>query len=218
MERPRTVRPSARRSTPRVVRSRVPLHRRPFADPSALRRWLLVGLLAVVTASITARVLAAAESERAAWGETTPVLVLDRPVRAGEALAPATSTARWPRRLVPDGAVVRLRPGAVAAGPLGAGTPLTDAAVTGDRLVSRVRLALALGDARLELRPGARVDVWATTDPSLSDGELSTRRVAAGAVVVEARRSSVVVAVRPGEVQAVARAAAVATVMLAETG
>ena len=43
-----------------VPRSRLPLHRRPFADPAALRRWLLVVALAASTGLLVSRAVTAA--------------------------------------------------------------------------------------------------------------------------------------------------------------
>lgn len=204
-----------------VPRSRLPLHRRPLADPRALRRWLLVALLAAVTAAITGSVLSRAESARSRWGSTRPVLVTDRAIEAGDPLAGAVTEARWPRALVPDDALTRLPDEAVAAGPVAAGSAVAGMLVAerGDPVgPDRRRVALPVGVARLPVAAGDRVDVWATVDPSISGTRLSTSRVAVGAVVTEAGAEAVVVAVAADEVPAVAEAAALATVTVVGAG
>lgn len=204
-----------------VRRSRLPLHRRPFADPAALRRWLLVAALALAAAAVTGSVLTRAESARRRWGTTRPVLVVERELAAGDALADAVTEARWPTALVPAGAVARLPADAVAAGPLAPGSAVAAALVAdpGDPLAAdRRRVALPVGVARLPVEVGDRVDVWATVDPSISGAELATSRVAVGAVVTEAGTDAVVVAVDPDEVAAVAEAAALATVTVVGSG
>jgi len=206
-----------------VPRSRLPLHRRPFADPASLRRWLLVAALAVTTAAITGHVLSSAEAARRRWGDTRPVLVVGRALQAGDPLAEAVTEARWPTALVAAGTLVRaddLPEGAVASGSATAGSPVTDALVArrgDDSGDGRRRVALPPGTAPLPLERGDRVDVWATVDPSLAGGELATRRVASAAVVTSARPDSVVVAIEPDEVAEVAEAAALATVTLVGT-
>jgi hypothetical protein len=186
-----------------------------------LRRWLLAVALAVTTAAVIGSVVDRAQAVRHRWGPTRAVLVLDHPVDAGDPLAGASAPARWPAALVPDGALAHLPAGARAAAPATAGSPLTRAAVASDDPGTgsgRRRVALPAGSARLPLQRGDRVDVWATTDPSLTDGGLATRRVAVGALVVAEGGRTVVVAVEPGEVADVAGAAALATLTLVGTG
>lgn len=202
-----------------VPRSRLPLHRRPFADPAVARRWLVVVVLAMATAGLTGQVLAGAEAARSSWGRTRPVLVVDRAIKAGEPLSAAVVETRWPVALMPAGALGELPDDARASGPLGPGSPVTDAAVAevepgGD---GRRRVAIAVGAARLPLEAGDHVDVWATVDPSLTGGDLATRRVASGATVTSSGQTTVVVAVKPDEVAPVAEAAALATVTLVAT-
>jgi Flp pilus assembly protein CpaB len=201
-----------------VPRSRLPLHRRPLADPAALRRWLVVLALAAATGLAVSRTLSAAEAARQRWGRTRTVVVATRPLATGDALAGATRTVAWPEGLLPDAAVREVPPGARAAGPIDGGAPLTRGLLaTGDD-DGRRRVALPVGSAPLPVRPGDRVDVWATTDPSLGGGTLATRRLAVGAEVTSAGDAAVVVAVAPDEVPDLAEAAALATVTLVAVG
>ena len=202
-----------------IPRTRLPLHRRLLADPAAARRWLVVIALATATAGLTCRFLAGAETSRRSWGHTRTVLVVDRAVETGEPLAGAVTAARWPVALAPDGVVADLPDGARASGPLGPGSPVTDAVVA-DSLPGgdgRRRVAVPVGATRLPLEPGDRVDVWASIDPSLAGGELATRRVATDATVTSTGEATVVVAVDPDEVAPVAEATALATVTLVGT-
>lgn len=207
-----------RRSIPR---SRVPLHRRMLLDPVAWRYWALAALLAVVVAAGVGRALARASAVQERWGRTRPVLVADRTIGAGDVLQGRVTPARWPAGLVPPGWPTKVGAGTKATRPLAPGTPVTAdvVAVTGEDPgdEDRRRIAVATGEARLSLRRGDRVDVWATTDPSVADGELATRRMAVDAVVTSVDPRSVVIAVRPGEVADVAEATTLATVTLVAT-
>lgn len=207
------------RARPAVRRSRVPLHRRAVQDPAGVRHWLVVGALALVVGVSVSQVVRRADDARAAWGETRSVLVVRRPVGPGDPLAGTVRAERWPRRLVPDAAVADLPDGARAAAALAPGTPLTDpairapgtagagAAVAGRRLVS-----VPLASPTLDLAAGDVVDLWLVADVLELDVDRA-RRVAAEARVVRAEADSAVVAVRPGEVAAVAEAAADGTVV-----
>ncbi len=207
-----------RSSAPRpLARSRLPLRRRVLADPAVARRWAVVVALAALTAATTAHLVTGAESARRAWGRTRPVLVVDRPVGAGDPLADAVRTVRWPTALAPADTVDHLPSGAEAAADVDRGLPLTTALVTApgaSRADGRLRVALRRGDASLPVAAGDRVDVWATVDPSLSGGRPGTRAVAREALVTEASDDTVVVAVTPAEVGEVAEAAALATITL----
>lgn len=207
-----------RRSIPR---SRVPLHRQLRTNPEAVRRWLLVVVLAGCTAVAVGRSIAAGEAARARWGETSPVLVVVAPVAPHDPFDGKLASRRWPVLLVPDGAVADLPPGARAAGTLGVGMPVTqDAVLTpgapGDD-AARIRVAVPLGPGSLTVEEGRRVDLWSTVDPALTGageaGRIRTERVAEGAVVVagsDDRR--LVVAVEREEAEAVVEAVAVSTV------
>lgn len=188
-----------------------------LADPVSLRRWLLVAAAAIVAAALTGSVLSSAEAERRRWGDTTTVLVATRSVAVGEVLAGATRADSWPSALVPEGARVTIEAGAVAARPIERGLPIT-AEVIGGPEDDRRHVALPVGPAPIPVEPGARVEVWATTDPSLSGSSLATRRIASEARVVAAGDRAVVVSVPSDDVADVAEAAALATVTVVAVG
>ncbi|MGI8756339.1 MAG: SAF domain-containing protein [Acidimicrobiales bacterium] len=197
----------------------MPLHRRLLLDPATLRSWAGAVVLAVVVAAGVGRVVARAQAAEDRWGRSRSVLVATRPVRTGDRLAGSVRLTSWPAGLVPAGWPTALTAGVRAVAPLAVGAPVTpstfnDNGRNGESDGGRRRVAIAAGDAPLPLRRGARVDVWATTDPSLNDGELVTHRVAASAVVASAGSHVVVVAVRPGEVAAVTEASTLATISL----
>lgn len=196
------------------------MHRRLLADPAGLRRWLLVVGLAALTATLTGTVVARAERARDRWGSTAPVLVVDRTLQPGDRVGGAVSTKRWPLALIPPGAATSIPPEATAARTIGPGIAVTTDAMepAGPEASNRRRIALPIGPAPLPLARGDRVEVWATVDPSLAGGDLTTRRVADRAVVSSADERSVVVAVAPDDVEAVTEAAALATVTLVGVG
>lgn len=178
----------------------------------------MVAVAAVTVGAVVGTTVSRAEQAHAAWGSTVPVVVATRSVRAGDRLAGAVTVTRWPRRLVPTGALQDPRDlpaGARAAGPVADGAPVVAAIVDrGPGADGRPRVAVPSGSVRLPLRPGDRVSVWATVDPSRSDGRGGTRSVTTGAVVVSSTAETTVLAVAPGDVPAVVEAAALATVTL----
>ena len=208
-----------------LARSRVPLHRRLRLDPRGLRARIVLVASALIVALAVSQAMARAHAAEARWGSSTTVLVAAGPVPSGARLAGHLRPARWPNALLPDGAVRSVAPDARTAAALTAGTPITRASIdpavqdrTARALAGRSRVAIAVGEARLGLRRGERVDVWSTADPSLTGGRLATRRVARRAVVAAVSTRVVVVAVRPAEVADVAESASVATVTLAAVG
>ena len=207
---------------PAPSRSRLPIHQRVLRDPAAVRYWLLVTAAALVLATGVGHVVGRAESTREGWGQTEVVQVLTRSVRAGDPLDDAFTESRWPRSLVPDAAIDELADGATANGDLDAGTPLTASQVqdpSTDAATDERTIAIPLGDAVVPLRPGDRVDVWATVDPSLvADGGVATRRVAIGARVTDMGDEAAVLRVESGQVAEVAEAVATATITLVGRG
>lgn len=207
-----------RRSIPR---SRVPLHRQLRTSPEVVRRWLLVAVLAGVTALAVGRSIAAGEAARARWGTTRDVLVVVSPVAAHAALDGKLASRPWPEALIPDGALTDVPPGARTVSALGVGMPVTEAVVLGPGSrpddAERVRLAVPMGPAGMAVDEGQRVDLWSTVDPSLTGalggGGVRTERVAEGAIVLDGSDGRrMVVAVEATEVEAVVEAVAVSTV------
>lgn len=215
MDRVRSARPRRR-----VPRTRLPIHRRILSDPAALRRWLLVLALAAAAAGLVGSVVSRAEAARHRWGETRQVLVTARAVEPGDSLSSAVTVAEWPVALVPSKALTDLPTGARAATAVGQGVAVTPEAVDDPRGPGGDgrRIALPVGPAPIPVEPGDRVEVWATTDPSLAGGSLATRRVATDATVTSADDTAVVVSVSPEDVPDVAEAAALATVTLVAMG
>ncbi|WP_421118790.1 SAF domain-containing protein [Aquihabitans daechungensis] len=211
---PAAIRRRAARGRRVALRSRVPLHRRIRQDPAAARHWLLVAALAWVLAALVSGALHRADEARRQWGRTTPVWVAAHPLRPGERLHDAVRLRRWPAALVPAAAISDVDPGSRASTAIDTGAAITAAMVErpgGERR----SVALPVPDARLPVEEGDRVDVWATADPAtVADGAPATRRVAADARVVRSADASVVVEVSPGQVAAVADAAATATITL----
>ena len=219
---------------PRPARSRTPLHRRLRLDAASVRTWGLLLLAGVLVAVSVAHALDRAGAAERRWGRRGPVLVAARPIRAGAHLGRSVTVQQWPVGLIPPDALRALPPNGSATrtiGPVGAGTPITATVLErsgsagstppgggrasgGSDAAARRRVAVPVGEARLPVHRGDRVDLWATADPSLTGGHLSTSRLARGATVVAVSSRAVVVAVRTGEVPAVAAAVATATVTL----
>lgn len=199
----------------RIPRSRVPLVRRLAHDPALLRRWLIVALLAWALGALVNAAVGRAEQAQERWGRTTGVWVVADARRAGEPLEGALRRTRLPVSVVPSAAVRSVPAGARAAAALDVGTVVTGSLV--DRPGPRRRtVAVPLPDGHLPVRPGDRVDVWATTDPTTAEaGRGATRRVATGAHVAAAGDRRVVLEVRDDQVAALNEAAATAVVALA---
>lgn len=216
----RSVAAGTRARRRRPLRSRVPLHRRIRQDPAAVRHWALVTALAVALAWVVTSAIDEAAAERDRWGRTAPVWVATRPVRAGDPLTDAVRAQHWPTSLIPP-AALRQAPGEQrAAVPIDDGAALTRTMVERTRTTRRA-VAVPLPAAHLPVDEGDRVDVWATPGPSEIEGTgtaAPTRRVAVDARVVRPGDGSVVLSVEPGEVAAVAGAAATATITLVGVG
>jgi hypothetical protein len=180
-----------------------------------VRHWLIVAVLAWALAALVAGAVDRAEATRAHWGRTTRVWVADRSLRPGEDLVGAVRAHRWPTALVPPAAIRAAPSRGRAAGPIDAGTAITEGLLEQPRS-DRRRVALPLPDVHLALEEGDRVDVWATSATVSGDDDSAspTRRIAVGARVVEADDDAVVLDLAPGQVATVAGAAATATITL----
>jgi Flp pilus assembly protein CpaB len=202
---------------------------RPTRRPALrLRRplpfWLLAAALGLATALVVGRLVAAAEAERDRWGDVRPTLVATADVAGGEHLAGHAAVRLLPAGLVPPGALRRLPAGAVAAVDVHEGE-----AVLADRLVGRGSSAVAARlpagtrgvavptGSGLPLEVGDHVDVLATFDGTVADGE-PTFAVARRAVVVHVGEDAVTVAVTEAAAPKVAYALAAGTVTLVLSG
>jgi hypothetical protein len=199
-----------------MVRSRPPLHRRLLADPTALRYWVAAACAAALAGSSVADAADRATQARRSWGASEAVLVVAREVGPGQPLAGAVARRSWPEAMVPTRSVRSLPEGATAAVALDPGTALTEGLVRrpGSTATNGWRISLALPEVHLAVQVGDRVDVW-TTDVDLPGiEEAAAARVARRATVIEVDDASVTVAVTAEEVPDLARAAALAPVVL----
>ena len=120
-----------------------------------------------------------------------------------------------PAKQLPAGALSSIPSGRSVSGPVARGEILTSVRLEDRSAPERrgsVAMAVPLGDAPLAVRPGDRVDVYATYDPSLTpEGGAATSRVADHAEVMRSNRSSITVSVRDAEVTRLATAVARST-------
>jgi hypothetical protein len=198
------------------VRSRPPLHRRVLADTVALRYWAATACAAALAASSVGGAADRATQARRSWGASEQVLVVARSVAAGEPLAGAVQRRSWPHAVVPARPVRSLPEGARATVTLDPGTALTEGLVRrpGSTATNGWRIALALPEVHLAVQIGDRVDVWTTGTDLPGIEEAGAARVARRATVTDVDDASVTVAVTAEEVPDLARAAALAPVVL----
>ena len=111
-----------------IARARHVVARRPWLY------WLVVVALAGGVGLITAGAVAEIDDARRSWGETRPVLVASRSLNPGEALEGRTDVQSRPIPMVPDDAIERMAPGAVARQHVAAGEVLVDADVVSGSL------------------------------------------------------------------------------------
>ena len=111
-----------------IARARHVVARRPWLY------WLVVVALAGGVGLITAGAVAEIDDARRSWGETRPVLVASRSLNPGEALEGRTDVQSRPIPMVPDDAIERTAPGAVARQHVAAGEVLVDADVVSGSL------------------------------------------------------------------------------------
>lgn len=170
-----------------------------------MRRWRSTRYRRGVAGVLTGvAVLAGVAAVRPPPRSSTPVVVADRDLRAGQVLRPDdVRGADVPTELVPAGAsrdpsqVV----GRVLAGPVRRGEPLTDVRLVGRALLSglgpgQVAVPVRPADAGVLtlVEPGDRVDVLASTAAESPDGSSSSSAGPARLVAVGARVLSVPVA------------------------
>lgn len=212
-------RPSHR---PSLRSSLAGLRRRPFAW------WIAATVLAALTSTVIGGMVAAAEHERARYGETRAALVAVRDLPAGHVLAPGDTEVRHlPAVLLPEGTLRGPVDGAPLTVPVLAGEPIPRAKVAPAGLGAVAALvppgsrALAVpsGPADLRLARGDVVDVLATLDPALG-GEAGqpTFPVARSALVIDVGEDGVTVAVSEHEAPRLAFVLTAGVVTLALTG
>ena len=197
----------------------------PILRPPPLRL-VLVLLVAVLVGLVVHRTTADAAAVTARLGQTTPVVVVQRPVAPGEQLEPG-DVAVVPRPIahVPRGAVTEDPTGrtvrsAVEPGEVLVRSRLGDADRSGaGALVPQGWRAVAVPvvDVAVPARPGDLVDVVASFDPTLVARDPSLV-VAADAVVVAVDDDAVTVAVPRSRVTEVAFALTNGVVLLALVG
>lgn len=200
----------------RVPRARLPLRTR--IPRSALPYWLVVLLLAGVTAGTVDAVLRRAADAEARYGTTAPVLVATGGMAAGDPVdAASTEVRRWPSALVPDGAL-RARPDGerVAVAAIADGEAVVASRVSGQAAAGVAGLlapgtravVVPLEVAGLPVAVGDLVDVLTTGEDSGPNGDLPDAdsddgdrddgrgvAVASDALVVAVAEESIVVGV-----------------------
>ncbi len=194
---------------------------------SPLAYWLVVGVLALLTGMVAARLVGNAGALASRYGPLEPVVVVTRALEPGTVVAADDLDVRQvPGSLVPDGAIggldgavgrtvlVPVFPGvALVEAQLapGGGRGLTALLPPGSRAV-----AVPNGRPGLALVRGDTVDVLATFDPAdAAEGVAPTFPVATAALVVDVGDESAAVAVTPDEAARVAFALASGVVTLA---
>ena len=203
---------------PPVGRSRVPLHRRLLGARSAVPYWMAVGILALITGAVVARLVDRTAAAERRLGATRAVAVATQPLVPGRPLG--SSTVRLesrPTADVPRNALTQVPTGATVADRVEAREIITASRLAGrpSRVpAGRSTMAVPAGQAPLLVRPGERVDLYASFAPDLAPGG-TTSLVAARAIVVSAGRTAVTVAVRSREAPPLATALAQGTVTMA---
>ena len=179
-----------------VARARHVVARRPWLY------WLVVVVLAGCGALITAGAVAGIDDARRSWGETHQVLVATTDLDPGDALVGRTELRPRPVPMLPDDAIDRATPDAVARQHVAAGEVLVDADVASGNLPAALIPAGWQGVPVAEavtsgVAVGDRVAVASTGTVLAADG-----------VVVGLTESGPIVAVPSNEAPRVAQAAA----------
>jgi len=190
-----------------IARTRVAIARRPHLY------WIAIGVVASAAALGVRQELRQVDAARASWGASRQVLVVTRPIDAGEELAADSIEHRvLPVAAVPDSALEGAAAGLVALHPLAPGEVLLDHHVSsgtglGGRLPEGTAGVVVSGVASaLSLDPGDLVDVVSIDDPLGGAGPPAGTVLATGATVISIAEDGVVIAV-PADVAPTAAAA-----------
>jgi pilus assembly protein CpaB len=195
---------------------------------SPLAFWVVVGLLALVTASVVARLVGRADDLAGRYGPLRPVVVAARPVERGTELAREDLAVREvPSGFLPEGAFgsVGEALGRIPVAPLVAGQVVLGGHLAPDGLSGVAALlppgtravAVPASGAQALVRRGDLVDVLATFEPSVAGGGEPTLAVATDAMVVDVGTDTATVAVTPEAARALAFAVSHGTITLAVT-
>jgi len=165
-----------------------------------------------------------AEAEAARYGSLRPTLVALTDLPAGATVAAGDTELRpLPAGLVPGGALDDLVDGAVVTASIHAGEVVLDTRLGLAGLSPTVALlppgtrglAVPAGPGTIPLADGDLVDVLATFDPSLAEGNEPTVAVARSALVVHVDAEAVTIAVTTEQTPRVAFALTAGSVTLA---
>jgi hypothetical protein len=185
-----------------LPRLRLELARRPWIY------WLAVALAAGTAAASMLTVTNRLDAERARWGTPVGVLVANRDIAPGDAIAGAVSTRSYPAALVPESAVSRVPAGSIARRHIGTGVVVTRADLAAGSaprsLLEPGQVAVAVVEhVRTGVRVGDRVTV-------VAEGVV----LAARATVVGTDAATVMLAVDASAAPMLAAAAAASGVSL----
>ena len=204
----------------RLSRSRV--------SRSPIAFWVTVALLALVTASVVARLVGRADALAARYGPLRPVVVAARDVERGTELGQADLAVRHvPAAFLPPGAFAAAAEatGRTPVAPLVAGQPVLAGHLAPEGRSGVAALlppgsrgvSLPAAGAPALVRRGDVEDVLATFDPSLTGESEPALAVAVGGLVVDVQPDTAVVAVSPEEARRIAFAVSHGTVTLVVT-
>ncbi len=186
--------------------------------PSLVRRVVrhrvvrVVGVVALglMAATMLSSKSAALDEQQAEWGEQSAVVVVQRPVTAGDVVAESVQVEFWPMAMVPPDALAEVVPGSLAKVDLYPGEIVLRERVTGSLPgsdgaagASDGAVALTVPIARMMplLAVGDLVDLWA-----VDSANFSSRRVASNVIVLAMSPDDLTIAVRADSVSEVAAA------------
>ena len=209
------------RTRRRVTVRRRPLVRRLRYHPAT--RWLVVGMVVMVAATVVHRASAGAADARHRWGDTRTVAVARHRIPIGATIgADDVTTQSWPVALVPEGALDVAPSGRTATATIEAGEAVVAGRVAPDGLHGTTALvpagwralAIPVAPTVIALAVGDHVDLVAGFDVAGANADRSpSLTVARDALVVAVDEQRVTVAVRDDEAERVAFAVVAGTVV-----